>query len=315
MNRTIPSLLLAATASFATVPVAFTSGTPAKADDVNKNFASLDSAIQKKADASAVSVLQSAVSTKADQTKLDDLTKTVATKANQSDLSAKKDSAWIVSTISGKLPTGTLSAKNNLSELKDSAAQVRTNLGLKSLATSDNVAWNNVTKTGAKASDLGAFDSSTTKSRFMPSNGTATLGGDFIIGNNPIRRASTEWLLGVGDNQLKIGSEVINRDISIWTGNQDTAAVFATDHVSLGRNTFVRGVASIQGDAGYQAINLTGSGSGSLDRFSLYNYPGAGVNAGSNGWLLKGLYLELPRITNSSTGVPSNFELNVRGGG
>jgi hypothetical protein len=94
MNRSIPSLLLAVSASFATVPVSFSSGTPAKADDVNKNFAALDSAIQKKADAAAVSVLQSAVSTKASLT----------------ELNTKKDSAWIVSTINGKIPTGTLSA-------------------------------------------------------------------------------------------------------------------------------------------------------------------------------------------------------------
>jgi len=311
MNRTIPSLLLAATASFAAVPVAFTSGTPAKADDVNKNFASLDSAIQKKADASAVSVLQSAVSTKADQTKLDDLTKTVATKASQSDLSAKKDSAWIVSAINGKLPTGTLSAKNNLSELKDSAAQVRTNLGLKSLATSDNVAWSSVSKSGAKASDLGAFDSATIKSRFLPSNGVATLGGDFIIGNNPIRRAATEWLLGVGDNQLKIGSEVINRDISIWNGTKDTTAIFAQDHVTLGRPLWL----GRKGEAA--AINFLRAADGAAAAFIGYDandatmvYKAVGGSGSHDWWTNPGQ----PGVPAAKTmRLDQNGNLNVSG--
>ncbi|MEK7391369.1 MAG: hypothetical protein AAB214_02280 [Fibrobacterota bacterium] len=86
MTRAIPAFLLTAAASFAAVPVAFTSGTPAKADDVNKNFISLDSAIQKKADASLVSVLQTAVAGKADQASLAKLSDTVKGKADQTKL-------------------------------------------------------------------------------------------------------------------------------------------------------------------------------------------------------------------------------------
>jgi len=161
MNRAFPTILLAVAASFATVPVAFTSGTPAKADDVNKNFAALDSAIQKKADAAAVSVLQSAVSTKADQTKIDDLTKTVA---------SKKDSAWIVTTINGKLPTGALVAKNNLSELKDSAAKTRQNLGLGRLATKDSL-------TSADVGALRKSSDTATRLTVVDKFGTTTLTG------------------------------------------------------------------------------------------------------------------------------------------
>jgi len=123
MNRAFQIFLLATSASFATVPVAFTSGTPAKADDVNKNFAALDSAIQKKADASLVSVLQTAVAGKADQSYADSKlagkadTNTVRTIRDsiQKALAGKADSAWVRShylPVLGGTLTGNLSAAN-----------------------------------------------------------------------------------------------------------------------------------------------------------------------------------------------------------
>lgn len=242
MNRTIPSLFLAATASFATVPVAFTSGTPAKADDVNKNFASLDSAIQKKAEASLVSVLQTAVAGKADQaslaklsdtvkgkadqTKLDDLTKTVATKASQSDLNAKKDSVWIVSTINGKLPTGLLSAVNNLKDVADPVA-ARTNLGLGSLAV----------KNSLLAKDVGALDQGSADARYLNTGGGTLSGALYLKQDSPLRDTTGSWLFGYGSSSIGIGSAASGNGlpVTIWTGSSDTAAVFAPNHISFGR--------------------------------------------------------------------------------
>jgi hypothetical protein len=240
MNRAIPSLLLVAAASFATVPVAFTSGTPAKADDINKNFASLDSSIQKKADATLVSVLQTAVAGKADQAKLDELAKSVATKASLTDLGAKKDSAWIVATINGKLPAGNLSVANNLKDVADPAA-ARTNLGLGALATRESLT----------ASDVGALTQTTADSRYLSNTGD-TLSGNYILRGNAVFRDTTakrSWLFGYSSNYIGIGSSASGNGLPviIWTGTTDTAAVFAADHVSLGRNTTISGTLKVTG--------------------------------------------------------------------
>jgi hypothetical protein len=53
-------------------------------------------------------------------------------------------------------------------------------------------------------------------------------------------------------------------------------------------------------------ITMTASGSGVFDRTALYVYPATSA--------IKGYYLELPRIADSKTAAPSDFEINVRGG-
>lgn len=73
MPRASRFVFLTAASVFAKVPHTFSSGSPAKAEDVNQNFKSLDSAIGTKADQAALSVLQTAVNAKADQTALKDL--------------------------------------------------------------------------------------------------------------------------------------------------------------------------------------------------------------------------------------------------
>lgn len=68
--------------------VPFSAGSPAKADEVNRNFNYLDSA---KAEKSAVDLLTSAVNAKAEKSALESLTKALDGKANTSALPAKAD--------------------------------------------------------------------------------------------------------------------------------------------------------------------------------------------------------------------------------
>jgi hypothetical protein len=117
MKRTIAYLLVATSPMFATVPVSFTSGTPAKADDMNRNFASLDSAIQKKADASAVSVLQTAVAAKADLSIKDSLKARVDT---GSFTAFKAKEASDIGALSASIAT--LPTSSNLKSLQDAVA-------------------------------------------------------------------------------------------------------------------------------------------------------------------------------------------------
>lgn len=182
MSRAILLSLFAATVVVAGVPVTFSQGSPAKADEVNKNFNYLDSAVGKKAsqasldavaealknkaDASALSgkaeqtYVDTKLSEKADQSKLDDLTKTVTTKSSQvyvdTALGRRADTSWVKTRISAaQSASGALLKTNNLSDLGDKSV-ARTNLGLGALAT----------KSLLNAGDVGALDSNVSKSRF-----------------------------------------------------------------------------------------------------------------------------------------------------
>ena len=289
MSRAIPALLLAAATTFATVPVTFTSGSPAKAADVNANFNSLDSAIQKKADASAVSVLQIALTAKADISIKDSLKARVdtgsfsalkakeagdvatlntglAAKADKSDLGAlqakeKADSATLaVNTASGltmasligirdtlgsKVDTSALRqlrdtvrtkvdtnwvnkkittsqstvlvAVNNLNDVTNPAA-ARSNLGLKSLATSDSIAWSNVSKIGAKASAIGALDPATAANQYIRKDTSLTVTGGL----------GTTLITGAGIN--------VNRRLAYFATALDTQAIVLQSNSMLFRD-------------------------------------------------------------------------------
>lgn len=77
MNRhsVISVLLLGASLAFSAVPYTFGVGSPARAQEVNDNFASLDTAIQKKADKTELQDLSKALSAKATSQDLSDLAK------------------------------------------------------------------------------------------------------------------------------------------------------------------------------------------------------------------------------------------------
>ncbi len=99
MSRLFLAISFAATAPFSGGLSTFTAGSPAKADDVNRNFAYLDSA---KASVSSVDVLTSAVSAKAeksalagkaDNSRADSLAKALLSKADSSVWKAVRDSS------------------------------------------------------------------------------------------------------------------------------------------------------------------------------------------------------------------------------
>lgn len=204
MSRAILLPIFAATVVVAGVPVTFSQGSPAKADEVNKNFNYLDSAVGKKASQASLDAVAealkskadaSALSGKADQSKLDDLAKTVATKADtgklrelsnalagkanqvyiDTALKRRADTTWVKDRINvAQTGSGALLTKNNLSELKGSAATVRENLGLGALAT----------KSSLSASDVGALDFATASKAFLSSNkGIGTGEFHFTAGN------------------------------------------------------------------------------------------------------------------------------------
>lgn len=305
MSRAILLPIFAATVVVAGVPVTFSQGSPAKADEVNKNFNYLDSAVGKKASQASLDAVAealkskadaSALSGKADQSKLDDLAKTVAIKSSQSyvdtAIGRRADTSWVKAKINAAQSTsGALLASKNLSDLTDKGA-ARTILGLGALAT----------KSTLSASDVGALDSSTSKSRFILSTGEARFGGDLIIGDNPLRRNSQEWILGANETEIKIGSSApgISKAISLWHGNgeYDTSVAFYQDACSFKKPLFI---------AGEQPLVFTNSGSGVYTRTALYiNPPTDPKNPG--------ILWEIPRIENSLNSTVSNFEISFRGG-
>lgn len=75
--------------------VQFTAGTPAKADDVNRNFAYLDTA---KAGHVSVDLLASAIAAKADRSVIDSLSRA---------LGLKVDSVWVAKTLAAKADSST----------------------------------------------------------------------------------------------------------------------------------------------------------------------------------------------------------------
>lgn len=112
MPRFLFAILFAVTAAFSGGLATFSAGSPAKADEVNRNFTYLDSA---KASVSSVDVLTSAVSTKADKSALesktddsrtDSLAKALIAKADTSVWRAVKDSAASMREALGKVSTG-----------------------------------------------------------------------------------------------------------------------------------------------------------------------------------------------------------------
>ena len=111
MPKFLFAIPFAVTAAFSGGLVTFTAGSPAKADEVNRNFTYLDSA---KASVSSVDVLTSAVSTKADKSALesktddsrtDSLAKALIAKADTSVWRAVKDSAASMRAAIGKTST------------------------------------------------------------------------------------------------------------------------------------------------------------------------------------------------------------------
>lgn len=299
MSRAILLLIFAATTVVAGVPVTFSQGSPAKADEVNKNFNYLDSAVGKKASQASLDAVAEALKNKADQSKLDDLTKTVATKSSQSyvdtAIGRRADTSWVKTKINAAQSTsGALLASKNLSDLADKGA-ARTILGLGALAT----------KSTLSASDVGALDSSTIKSRFVLSTGEARFGGDLIIGDNPLRRNPQEWILGATETGITLGSSApgLSKTISFWhgKGEQDTSIAFYSNYASF-RTPLVVG--------SERPLAFTGPATGNAiyTISAIYAYPANHAN-------FKGILWEIPRLEESSTSLPSNFELNVRGGG
>ncbi len=109
MSKFFLAMSFVATASFSGGLVTFTAGRPAKADEVNRNFAYLDSA---KASVSNVDVLTSAVSTKADKSAL-------AGKADTAVWKALRDSSSSLRSAIQKLPTSSIdtTAKRRIDSL------------------------------------------------------------------------------------------------------------------------------------------------------------------------------------------------------
>ena len=298
MSRAILLSLFAATAVVAGVPVTFSQGSPAKADEVNKNFNYLDSAVGKKASQASLDAVAealknkadaSALSGKADQSKLDDLAKTVATKADTSKLrelsialasktnqiyidtalKRRADTTWVKDRINAaQTGSGALLTKNNLSELKGSAVTVRENLGLGALAT----------KSSLSASDVGALDFETASKAFLSSNkGIGTGEFHFTAGNDTSEYTDPD--------------PTVHRDAKF--GGKGIATM----------GLHVQGDLSISSEA----LTFLHSGQGTYTRSVLYSYPPSGFPA-------KGVYLEIPRLEENNAAAPSNFEINVRGG-
>ncbi len=120
MRKAFVLASIATSLASAVVPHSFSSGQPAKAQEVNENFISLDTALQKKASQATVDVIGSSLLTKADNAALESLRSKVAsdssalmnavdTKANNADvmnlLGAKTDTsafAALEKTVAGK---------------------------------------------------------------------------------------------------------------------------------------------------------------------------------------------------------------------
>lgn len=156
-----------ASAAMAGGLVPFSAGSPAKADEVNRNFNYLDSA---KAEKSAVDLLTSAVNAKAEKTALESLTKALDEKANASALSAKADTAvWkALRDSSGnlrsaiqKLPTSSIdtTAKRRIDSLAAATKSGDAGLTTRVSTVETNLA-NKVDKGTISATSIGALPAS-----------------------------------------------------------------------------------------------------------------------------------------------------------
>ncbi len=120
MHRLLVSAFVAAASASAGVPNVFVPGQPARAEDMNKNFTYLDSAVINKATQATVGTLQLAVTglqaAKADQSALEDAIKVIAAKVGAADL----DKA-----LKGKVDTATLRILNDLVAKKVDSVQLR----------------------------------------------------------------------------------------------------------------------------------------------------------------------------------------------
>jgi hypothetical protein len=150
-NSILATVIVAAT-SWSATPVQFTSGQPAKASEVNQNFAYMDSAISKKANRTSLDSLGALLKAKPD-------TSTV----NTSILNALVP---VNASLRGKVDTGSLNSINaSLRTKADTGALTNALAPLKSkLAVAADTAW--VSK---KVSDaqLGASSSGSNSSRFV----------------------------------------------------------------------------------------------------------------------------------------------------
>jgi hypothetical protein len=119
MHRLLVSAFVAAASASAGVPNVFVPGQPARAEDMNKNFTYLDSAVINKATQATVGTLQLAVTglqaAKADQSALEDAIKVIAAKVGAADL----DKA-----LKGKADTATLRILNDLVSKKADVGQL-----------------------------------------------------------------------------------------------------------------------------------------------------------------------------------------------
>jgi hypothetical protein len=128
----------------ATVPHTLTSGSPAKASDVNDNFNYLDSTVQKKASQSTVDAISSAINAKADGSLKDSLKARVDTgsfsafKAKEagdiSSLNANKTDISIKDSLKARVDTGSFSTlKANVASLNATISNTPTTASLKGI--------------------------------------------------------------------------------------------------------------------------------------------------------------------------------------
>jgi len=119
MPRLIAFALLTAGASLAAVPSVFSSGQPARSEEVNKNFAYLDSTVGTKATQASLGTVQLAVTglqaSKAEQTALEDAIKLIASKVGTADLEKA---------LKGKVDTSVVRALAELVAKKAEAEQI-----------------------------------------------------------------------------------------------------------------------------------------------------------------------------------------------
>ncbi|MBK8804816.1 MAG: hypothetical protein IPN71_22665 [Fibrobacteres bacterium] len=311
MKRFFAFALFACAPAFAAVPNLFVAGQPARAEDMNRNLFYLDSATATKASLASVNTIQIAVSSlqssKATQSALNDALKLIAAKVGSADLekvlkgkvdtstvrilgdlvAKKADETWVTGQIAASAPSGMLASDENLADLSDKAV-ARTNLGLGALAV----------KASLTAADVGALTGAAADKKYLSRAGD-TLKGPLMM-QGPLRDAEGSWILGGSANGIGIGSAAQGMvPIILWTGTSDTTAVFAQSHISLRRSVFLEEE---------QPLVFTGSGTGAFDRATL-------SVANSLNKRFKGVLLEIPRQKDASTAAPSDFEINVQGGG